>query len=332
MANARGPGRDHRHPDAREHDREPAPHPGRGLRRGQRHPRRHRRGDALRRERGREVPGGRRSRRWRGSRTTPRSTAWARSARAGPTRAGRRARGPGGPGTPITRSLTRVAALGGRGARLQADPGLHRVGHHRPPGRRPPPPGAGGGGHPRRPRLPPARAVVGRGAGEVGVRREHRRPAGRGRGAAQGARASPRRGTPSSCSPATRWPPRPPTCCGSTRSRDAIPRRTVRVGRRGISKPRRSAEWRPDRPGFRRTRLGLGAVAGRPAARGLLGQPEPEGLRASRRRRRRRWARSSRASPPGTAPGTTARRRRAARSSTRTRSPRPTPTGPSAPG
>ena len=44
-------GRDHRHPDAREHDREPAPDAGRGLRRGQRDPRRHRRRHALRRRR-----------------------------------------------------------------------------------------------------------------------------------------------------------------------------------------------------------------------------------------------------------------------------------------
>ena len=72
--------------------------------------------------------------------------------------------------------------LGGRGARLQADPGLHRVGHHRPPRRRAPPPDAGGGGDPRRSRVPPARAVVGRRAHQVRVRGEHRRPPGRGRG------------------------------------------------------------------------------------------------------------------------------------------------------
>ncbi len=46
-----------RHPDARLDDRERPPDPGRGLRRGQRRPRRRRRGDALRRDQRRALPG-----------------------------------------------------------------------------------------------------------------------------------------------------------------------------------------------------------------------------------------------------------------------------------
>ena len=46
-----------RHADAREHDRQPAPHARRGQRRRQRRLRRHRRGDAQRGDGGRPVPG-----------------------------------------------------------------------------------------------------------------------------------------------------------------------------------------------------------------------------------------------------------------------------------
>jgi pyruvate kinase len=56
-ANNAGPRGDHRDPDAREHDREPAADARRGFRRRQRHPRRDRRGDAVGRERRRQVPG-----------------------------------------------------------------------------------------------------------------------------------------------------------------------------------------------------------------------------------------------------------------------------------
>ena len=49
--------RHHRHPDDAVHDREPHPDPGRGLRRGQRGPGRHRCGHALRRVLRRQVPG-----------------------------------------------------------------------------------------------------------------------------------------------------------------------------------------------------------------------------------------------------------------------------------
>ena len=45
-----------RHPDARLHDRQSASHPGRGLRRGKRRPRRSRRGHALRRDQRRVLP------------------------------------------------------------------------------------------------------------------------------------------------------------------------------------------------------------------------------------------------------------------------------------
>ncbi len=47
---------DHRHPDARVDDPRAAAHPGRSLRRRQRHPRRHRRGDALGGDRGGALP------------------------------------------------------------------------------------------------------------------------------------------------------------------------------------------------------------------------------------------------------------------------------------
>ena len=54
----RGQGRDHGHPDAGEHDRQPAAHPRGGLRRGQRDPGRDRRHHALGGDGLRTLPGG----------------------------------------------------------------------------------------------------------------------------------------------------------------------------------------------------------------------------------------------------------------------------------
>ena len=48
----------HRHPDAGLHGEQPPPHPGGGDGRGQRHPGRHRRGDAFGGDRGGALPGG----------------------------------------------------------------------------------------------------------------------------------------------------------------------------------------------------------------------------------------------------------------------------------
>ena len=210
---------------------------------------------------------------------------------------------PAGPGTPITRSLTRVAASvaeeldcklilafteSGITARLVA-------------------------GH--RPRMPVVAVthedrvyrqlapVVGRRAHQVRVRREHRRPAGRGRGAPARRAASSRRATPSSCSPATPSRRRRRTCCGSTRSRDVIPRDIRRDGSRGIRSLSAGASARR-LPGMPR---GLTVLlvprfllcrSSRPAR-----ATRSRRTTRSRRRRSRRSAPSSRASPPGTVPG-----------------------------
>ena len=155
-----GQGGHHRHPDAREHDRERAAHARRGLRRGQRDPRRHRRHHALGGDRLRPLPRGvgrdhvAHRRLHRGALRLPQP-------RPGGGRGvldGGAQPGPGG-------------RHRGRGARLQADRGLHGVGRHgaarlvlsaaRPHRRH----------HLQRRDLPPAQPLVGRRARDVGLRR-----------------------------------------------------------------------------------------------------------------------------------------------------------------
>ena len=121
MANARGQGRDHGHPDAGEHDRAPAAHPRRGLGRGQRDPGRHRRDHALRGDGLRPLPGGVGGDHGPHRAATPRSTAASAPPRASPA-----APASDGGAQPGPRG-----AHGGGGAGLQADRGLHGVGLHR---------------------------------------------------------------------------------------------------------------------------------------------------------------------------------------------------------
>ena len=78
---------------------------------------------------------------------------------------------PAGPGTPITRSLTRVAASVAEELGCKLILAFTESGHHGPPRGRAPPPDAGGGGDPRGPRVPAARPVVGRRADQVRARR-----------------------------------------------------------------------------------------------------------------------------------------------------------------
>ena len=172
----------------------PRPDARRGHRRRERDPRRHRRRDALGRDRRRQVPGG-------GGRDDGAHRRLHRAARRRRHQAPPRRRPPG-------RSRTRAAGprhadhaqphagrgLGGRRARVQADPGLHRVGDHRPAAGHAPAAHAGGRGHSQRPRLPSARALLGRRAGAFGPGRQHGRPAAIGEGQLK-ARASSRPAT-----------------------------------------------------------------------------------------------------------------------------------------
>ena len=185
----RGQGGHHRHPDAREHDREPAAHARRGLRRGQRHPRRHRRDHALRGDGLRPLSRWSRWRRWRASPSTPRSTT---AASAPPARV------VGGAGrSMVARSLARVASTVAEEldcklivAFTESGATARLVSTYRPRA-------ADRRHHLQRRHLPAARAVVGRRAGEVGVRAHHRRDDRAGRGAAEAEGPGRARATPS---------------------------------------------------------------------------------------------------------------------------------------